>query len=199
MTRRLLNLLTALSLLLCVALSALWVQSHVSYQHVSRGTSDHGAFVVRSLGGRMYLERRSFWTNSPSLYWYRLPPGRTTINVHERRYSQSPSRAELLGFGVYRGTEWVWADHFQGAPNSLPPKSHPAGGATTDYRTLAVPYWSLVAATAAMPYVRWRPVDRVLRILRRRVPGTCAACGYDLRATPGRCPECGTTAEGTPT
>jgi len=32
---------------------------------------------------------------------------------------------------------------------------------------------------------------RRLRHLRRRPPGTCPECGYDLRATPDRCPECG--------
>jgi hypothetical protein len=51
---------------------------------------------------------------------------------------------------------------------------------------LVVPMWALLLPTAILPAARaWR------RLARRRAPGLCASCGYDLRATPERCPECG--------
>jgi hypothetical protein len=54
--RRLLNLLTVLSLLLCVAAAALWVRSYVVYEQVGRITSDHGADIVRSASGRLHFD-----------------------------------------------------------------------------------------------------------------------------------------------
>jgi hypothetical protein len=48
------------------------------------------------------------------------------------------------------------------------------------------PQWPLVVAAALVAAVG------VVRRRRTRImPGTCRACGYDLRATPARCPECG--------
>ena len=51
-----------------------------------------------------------------------------------------------------------------------------------------VPYWLLVALTAAAPF---RALVRFRRRCTRACRGLCVSCGYDLRGTPGRCPECG--------
>jgi hypothetical protein len=52
-------------------------------------------------------------------------------------------------------------------------------------RTL--PLWVLLPVTAIMPILLWRR-------LRKRIPGTCTRCGYNLTGnTSGICPECGTT------
>ena len=55
---------------------------------------------------------------------------------------------------------------------------------------------TVLAAFATLPLVRLLlgAARRRHRCRRRRLPGLCPACGYDLRATPGRCPECGTIA-----
>jgi hypothetical protein len=55
-------------------------------------------------------------------------------------------------------------------------------------RYLLLPYWFVALVTGALPAL-W-----LLLWWRRRrtgVPGLCAACGYDLRASAERCPECG--------
>jgi len=52
-------------------------------------------------------------------------------------------------------------------------------------RDVTVPIWMLVVVFGIGP-LAW-----LVRRWRRRGPGFCAGCGYDLRATPGRCPECG--------
>jgi hypothetical protein len=49
-----------------------------------------------------------------------------------------------------------------------------------------VPYW-LAIALLTLPALIYLAIW-----MRRKKPGLCAVCGYDLRASPDRCPECGT-------
>jgi hypothetical protein len=64
----------------------------------------------------------------------------------------------------------------------------PSGAVMNVTSDLYVPLWELAAVFSLVPAAR--AIHRSLA--RRRSPGLCDTCGYDLRASPERCPECGT-------
>ena len=78
--------------------------------------------------------------------------------------------ATRFGFGI----GWSVHDGLMGVPQTV--------------HAVRVPTWFLTLALALLPLARARKCYRA----RRRLPGCCQHCGYDLRATPERCPECGT-------
>lgn len=56
------------------------------------------------------------------------------------------------------------------------------------FNTIAVSHWYVIAVVALLcGWSTWR-----LTRLRTATEGSCARCGYDLRASKERCPECGT-------
>ena len=99
--------------------------------------------------------------------------------------------------------ERTWGVHWRAEPALLPDtmpgpswlgvgagafNTGTASNPNSRIRFLLIPYWLVVALTAA-PVTVWVLGQRKRR--RRCAGGLCLRCGYDLRATPDRCPECG--------
>jgi hypothetical protein len=178
MRRRLLNLLTAGSLLLCVAVCVLWARApQVGYIALSH------PFAHRDAAAAVFPYGLHFWsqaaTSGPAfdldvLPWgaERLGPGpgpqRNRLGFHF-----SVRREPLYFFEFPEAATWTTRD-----------KLHTRC-------ELVVPFWFAAAATAALPLLQ---AFHMLRRRERTRLAVCNNCGYDLRATPDRCPECGTPA-----
>ena len=180
MTRRLVNLVTALSLLLCAAAAGLWVRSYwvhdwIAFDALGRSIS------LRTSPHVLRLE----WTSRP----YRTPRWESTPAMY---------RPTLRGFLLPQHYQWK---DVSGQPHtyswlgfSLQPTYHQAAGDPRYdcwFTNVGVPYYFLALLTGLLPAAEAR---RRLRHRRRAKLRLCQRCGYDLRATPGRCPECGAVA-----
>jgi hypothetical protein len=188
--RILLNVATALSLVLCAATCALWVRAQwVWHEVVWIGEVGRG-------GGATLTMRRVDFDALPrgpsvrvaSAVWNVAHPAaaaefqRAQARAGLRRATAAaPGGRQVDASGGPSGWGFRWDRHATNFGN---------GGAVAGFRVteVAAPWWFLALLWAAAParaIIRWR----------RRPPpvGLCPACGYDLRATPDRCPECGRT------
>jgi len=175
MTRRLLNLLTALSLVLCVAAAVLWHRGERRREDFcycrpswSVGLDSHGgSFVIHQISSGPY-------SMAPGFAW--------EDRTHDRA---PPFDAGVLERNGYAPAVYAWGGF--GFVN--------AKGAAPGFRQrfLTLPAWSVCVAAAVLP-ARAALRRSGLRRRLRRSRGLCPACGYDLRATPDQCPECGTVA-----
>lgn len=175
MLRHLSNFLCLLSLLLCVAATAMWARSHWLADKVwwfDHGYSVHtvstrGDLVVHlhtPYEWRRVFRRRSFehWTVDP--WSYRI--------------------------GERVGTPWT----FVRVPGVFAYRSGHFGPGTME-RIVVLP-WPLIAGLAALPPFRaLASAARRRRRDRRLGAGLCPVCGYDLTGNvSGTCPECGAKA-----
>ncbi|HEY7091079.1 MAG TPA: hypothetical protein VH518_23480, partial [Tepidisphaeraceae bacterium] len=162
MRRRLFTLLSAVSLLLCVATVGLWVRSYwVSYALERSEVGGRAATtIVYSQSGSLGIYHQSFkgpqGTTSPS----------SRIDLSEWD-SSSFSRPTWHGF---------WFERSEVLTASLSRRSVLA---------IAIPHWLVSLSFAILPSC-WLLLQRKRRLL--RTAGRCKTCGYDLRATPERCP-----------
>ena len=161
MNRRLANLLTVLSVLLCAAILLAWLRSYLP-RGLHLGSHD-GRLLL------MFTEDQ--WSDIVA------PADR------EPGYADlwQLARGEAAAADSVLGVEYV--------TRLTPTSGLPGfGGNRGRFFLLAVPYGYLLlvpAAGAAGSAVLLR------RHRRRSRVGACTNCGYDLRATPDKCPECG--------
>jgi hypothetical protein len=171
--RRLFNGLAALSLVLFVAMTALWARSYFAVEAVFRTHWDAPAQRLSNVD--------IGWSDGEvTAYYGRLaPPAQGFFPPPNIGWQHSTTHS------ISAGDAWWHIKHqprtaFRGANGTL---------GWNENWNIAFRI-SPVAALAALLPGCW-----LLTKTRRKhsqPTGLCPDCGYDLRATPDRCPECGT-------
>ena len=174
---RLLNLLTALSLLLCVAACGFWARGHWVRDWVSRLHLERNGNAVRG-------SEWAFWS------------GDGDAAVGFTRYAWVDGDEPFdVDWSRQMPVEWGWSTEAAGGSvfrPGYPGFCYSPMGNPTDPNysvSIGVPLWFAALAFAILPIgrgVRWR-------LYRGRIrTGLCPACGYNLTGNvSGVCPECG--------
>jgi hypothetical protein len=170
--------LALLSLLLCFAILVVWIRSYFvgdyfqQYSTIDHQNRSYRPIIQVQIGKGGIAFTRTFWSapigaldgiqTQPPTHWKQPPL------YPEFRFR--PNDPPILGF------------KFKRIAASLP------NGSTVKVFAIILPLWSLwlFFLLLALPELLYR-----YRLSRRRKPGLCPNCGYDLRASPNACPECG--------
>lgn len=174
--RRLFNLLTLASLLLCVGTATLWVRSFFVEDMLISRSRDGVRWVCTSPGYFVIGLELADWKG-----WEHSFHGLRHETDPPQPVSFHTARMLILSIGPRdKMVRWQWAgfEWISWRPTS--------GGAFLC--RLILPMWAVFLALALLP-VSW--AVRYRRRASRRLRGQCVTCGYDLRATPDQCPECG--------
>jgi hypothetical protein len=195
------NALAGLSLLLGIATAALWVRAYYSWDDLFvfvRWSSSAGIknYPVSS-GPIIYISANNLTGTRFNLMNLSGAVFLQLLYVDESRPHENDAPRPRVQFNRYHmdAYERAWLLHDSRNPHGV------RGGrnsvfATVDgsgihdvmiLRQYGVSDWFLLLIFSPLP--GWWLIDRYRT--HRRIPGCCADCGYDLRATPDRCPECG--------
>jgi hypothetical protein len=185
------TILSALSLLLCVATAALavgsWRESLLGHWYWLRPgagfVTQHQVSVIAREGrlGLLYSGTRVAKENVG--YLTPMPAGLSVSRGGTVSFFGNPAS---YGDWSWRGYGYKW--------RMLTPQQWDSVRLERSAFVI-VPSWVVVALTAMPVLIRGYTHARHRRAMRRLATNLCPTCGYDLRASSERCPECGTTAQ----
>jgi hypothetical protein len=191
--------LSAVSLLLCVAVCVLWARNYfgwrvegVNFEPRTRAGDTkkfHYALVVNPFG--IAFMQSSHAPLSPHILLEAQPA--VVIDPTEYSFAPSPAKWDVFSRTATSATLATLSEYYRGRGADgilgvywLATMEPNSGNAAQE---VFLPHWLLALASGALPALwgtrRWRKRAKTRA-------GLCAVCGYDLRASPQRCPECGT-------
>jgi hypothetical protein len=182
----LLNVATALALLLCALSIACKVRGIWREDYAYRGKPGGPAAVIFSGHGSLWIAVEERWPREGT--WQSTSESISSQKTYNPAFATTKTYNQLWLPGV----SWISTHGRIARP--------PAGPIVATakplpfIRIVSIDWWFFTVIGSLLPLARIASrVVKVRRSTRRRRAGLCPACGYDLRASPGRCPECGTT------
>jgi hypothetical protein len=206
MRHRLMTILSAVSLLMCLATAVLWLRSYWFEDNPGYGRARRGMWCV-SDGGNICIACATVAPHTGNFCQYMDEKGNVPTMTTPRTWGSSVSAAHFLildqslwRIGTLSSPKPTYSWHrfefvrhqwqskeFMFTPLHFMPTGT-TGRAWMTLTAVTVPYWAACVLLALLP-ATW-----VAQLWSRALycsHGLCRSCGYDLRATPDRCPECG--------
>jgi 4-amino-4-deoxy-L-arabinose transferase-like glycosyltransferase len=194
MRRRLFTLVSAVSLVLCVATCVLWVRSYYATVEVSAvAIPGVGQWDLKWQEGEMQARDARYDADYDAFLYER----KRLRELAERLSAELRMLAELPTMPDEGDSEYCEKANRYAKTLDLYDGLSGNGPMWKDYSHGEFRLWQVTAAKAVLPSV-WITAWFVrLRWRRKRLASSlCSRCGYDLRASPGRCPECGAEPKG---